>query len=71
MLCPVNITFLQKVLHKGIINTIKILFLRKKIRNNWYVEKDIFERVEKCPLNIAFILIFYLQNGNTISKKII
>ena len=32
----------------------KSLFLRKK-----YVEKDIiFEKVEKCPLNITFILNF-------------
>ena len=34
------------------------------------MEKDIFEKVEKCPLYFAFILIFYLQNGNIILKKI-
>ena len=41
----------------------------EKPTNIWYVEKDIFVKVVKRPFNIAFMLIFYLQNGNIILKK--
>ena len=61
MLPPLNITFLHKVLDQAILKSIKSLFLHEESKNNWYVEKDMFEKVEKCPLNIAVMLIFYLQ----------
>ena len=30
----------------------------EKVKNNWYVEKDIVEKIGKRPLNITFILNF-------------
>ena len=48
----------------------KILFLQNKIKTNYYVEKGIFEKVGKCPLNKIFMLIFHIQNGSTMFQNI-
>ena len=71
MLCSFNITFIQKVFYKFIPKSIKSLLLCKKLKNKWYVDKDILRKVRKCRLNIIFILNFCLQNRNNISKRII
>ena len=70
ILCHLNITFLHKVLCKVILKGIKGFFYGK-VKNEWYAEKDIFEKVGKRPLNITFILNFWLQNGIIVSKEII
>ena len=34
------------------------------------LEKGIFERAEKCPLNISSMLIFHVQNWSAIFQNI-
>ena len=41
----------------------------EKVTNNKYRGKYIFEKVGKCPLDLACILIFHIQNGSTIFQK--
>ena len=42
----------------------------EKVRNNSYVENDIFEKVGKCLVNIAGVLTFHLQDVSKTYSKI-
>ena len=57
---PLNITVLKKVKKKP-----------EKVKNNYYLEKHIFEKVGTCPLNIACMLIFHVQKGSKIFQNIV
>ena len=57
---PLNITVLHKFLYE-VTSFIEVkALLTEKVKNNFYVEKHIFEKVGKCPLNIACMLICML-----------
>ena len=60
--CPLNIIFTY---HKEY----EELICAHKVGNNYYV--DIFEKVGKCPLTIACLLSFLVQNGSQIFQNII
>ena len=52
------------VLHKFLYEVTSFIevkaLLTEKVKNNYYVEKHIFEKVGKCPLNVACMLICLL-----------
>ena len=60
-----NITFLHKF-YIELDQEYKKLVLTEKVTNDYYVEKE-----GKCPLNIACMLIFHIQNASSISQNLI
>ena len=58
-MCPLNILILHKVFIGIKPKEYEKLVLTEKVTNSLYIEKNIFEKVEKCPLKIACMLIFY------------
>ena len=65
-----NITFLHKF-YIELDQEYKKLVLTEKVTNDCYVEKDCLEKEGKCPLNIACMLIFHIQNASSISQNLI
>ena len=47
------------------------LVLSEKVTSNYYVEQEIVEKVGKYPINIGWMIIFHVHNGNKIFKDLI